>query len=117
MTEGVCEIKSVDCEKVVRIKETMLPYEEFQVLAEIYKAIGDESRIKILYALSREELCVCELTDLMDISQSAVSHQLRLLRNLRIVKYRKSGKQVYYSLDDEHIMNILSQGIAHVQHQ
>lgn len=117
MPEGLCEIQSVDCKKVARIKELMLPQEEFQVLAEIYKAMGDESRLKLLYALSRGELCVCEMTELLDISQSAISHQLRLLRSLRLVKYRKSGKQVYYSLDDDHIMNILSQGIAHIKHQ
>lgn len=117
MPEGLCEIQSVDCEKVRRIKELMLPQEDYQVLAEIYKAMGDESRLKLLYALSRGELCVCEMTELLDISQSAISHQLRLLRSLRLVKYRKAGKQVFYSLDDDHIMNILSQGILHIQHQ
>jgi DNA-binding transcriptional ArsR family regulator len=116
MFDGNCEIKSVDRQKVIRVKEEMLPHTEVQELADIYKAMGDETRITILYALSCAELCVCELTELLDISQSAISHQLRLLRNLRLVKYRKEGKQVFYSLDDEHILNLFSQGLAHIQH-
>jgi DNA-binding transcriptional ArsR family regulator len=117
MVDGICEIKSVDRQKVIRVKEEMLSYTDVQELANIYKAMGDETRITILYALSCAELCVCELTQLLDISQSAISHQLRLLRNLRLVKYRKEGKQVFYSLDDEHILNLFSQGIAHIQHR
>jgi DNA-binding transcriptional ArsR family regulator len=117
MFDGNCEINCVDRQKVTRVKEEMLSYTEVQELANIYKAMGDETRIKILYALSCAELCVCELTQLLDISQSAISHQLRLLRNLRLVKYRKEGKQVFYSLDDEHILNLFSQGLAHIQHR
>lgn len=85
-------------------------------LAEIFKAMGDTTRIKIFYALSQQELCVCELAKELNMSQSAISHQLRVLRNMRLVKFRKEGKNVFYSLDDEHIVNIFGQGLAHIRH-
>jgi DNA-binding transcriptional ArsR family regulator len=84
-------------------------------LAETFKALGDTTRIKILYALSIEELCVCDLTSLLSASQSAVSHQLRILRNMRLVKYRKQGRSVYYSLDDNHIKTLFAEGLKHVE--
>ncbi len=83
-------------------------------LAEIFKVLGDPTRVKIVNALSREELCVYELSSLLDISQSAVSHQLRLLRNLKIVKGRKRGKKVFYSLADDHVTRLFREGLEHV---
>jgi len=76
--------------------------------------LGDKTRIKILYALSKSELCVCDISAVLDMSMSAVSHQLRVLRNMKLVKYRKKGKEVYYSLDDEHIIQLIGISYRHV---
>ncbi|MEW5944945.1 MAG: metalloregulator ArsR/SmtB family transcription factor [bacterium] len=84
-------------------------------LAETFRALGDPSRVRILMALSVEELCVCDLANLLGISISAASHQLRILRGLKVVKYRRNGKMVYYSLDDEHIENLFTEGLRHVK--
>lgn len=111
-----CEIQCQDQEKVDRLKAEALSAEEQLRLSEIFKAMGDMTRVRILHGLSQGELCVCELTALLEMSQSAVSHQLRVLRNLRLVKHRKEGKMVYYSLDDDHIINIFTQGLAHIRH-
>ncbi|MBI4317340.1 MAG: helix-turn-helix transcriptional regulator [Chloroflexi bacterium] len=86
-----------------------------QSLAETFSVLGDPTRVRIIYALLKAEMCVCDLSALLGISQSATSHQLRVLRNLRLVKYRKDGKIVYYSLDDHHIQDLISEGLAHVQ--
>ena len=83
-------------------------------LAEFFKVFADSTRIKILYALSRGELCVCDIWQSLGLTQSAVSHQLRILKQMRLVKYRKEGKTIYYSLDDGHIQFILNQGLEHV---
>ena len=84
-------------------------------LAELFKIFGDSTRVKILYALlEAEELCVCDIASLMDVTQSAVSHQLRVLKSSKLVKFRKEGKTVYYSLADDHVCRILSQGMEHI---
>lgn len=84
-------------------------------LAETFSALSDPTRAKIIFALQNEELCVCDLAHLIGLTTSAISHQLRLLRNLRIVKYRKDGKVVYYSLADKHIETLFNQGLEHVE--
>ena len=83
-------------------------------LAEFFKVFADSTRIKILYALAGNELCVCDLWQGLGLTQSAVSHQLRILKQMRLVKYRKEGKTIYYSLDDDHIQSILNGGLEHV---
>ncbi|MFF2482501.1 ArsR/SmtB family transcription factor [Paenibacillus sp. NPDC058071] len=85
-------------------------------LAELFKALGDPTRVKMIYALLEQELCVHDLCVVLDMAQSAVSHQLRYLRNVRIVKRRKVGKTVYYSLDDDHVKEIFVQTLQHLQH-
>ena len=85
------------------------------VLAESFRMLGDPTRVRILDALSKAELCVCHLAGLLGLSQSAVSHQLRLLRNLRLVRSRRAGRMVFYALDDQHILSLFEQGLAHVQ--
>jgi len=85
-------------------------------LSEIFKVLGDPTRIKIIYALSKYEMCVCDIADALGMSQSAISHQLRLLRNLKLVKYRREGKSAIYSLDDDHILQLFNQGMEHVKH-
>lgn len=82
-------------------------------LSELFKALGDETRTKILYLLAQRELCVCDLAQLLEMSLPAVSHHLRLLKALRLVKYRRDAKTVWYSLDDEHILNIICQAQEH----
>jgi DNA-binding transcriptional ArsR family regulator len=120
MREHECDVCEQLCEHPQNIclaKAEMLPDEHVQQLAETFKLFGDFTRLKILYALSKRELCVCDIAAVVQMGQSAVSHQLRLLRGARLVKYRKEGKMVVYSLDDEHISRLLAQGIAHVEHR
>ncbi len=84
-------------------------------LADFYKVFGDPTRIRILYALSAGELCVCDIAELLGMTQSAISHQLRVLKQSSLVKFRRDGKTVYYSIADNHISTILAQGLDHVQ--
>ena len=84
-------------------------------LAEFFRVFGDSTRIRILYALSKAEMCVCDIAELLKVSQSAVSHQLQVLRSKRLVKYRREGKTVFYALNDEHIFSIIGQGIDHIK--
>lgn len=111
-----CEVHSVDSKKVTSIKEHILSDKEIGRLSELFKALGEGTRIRILHALSQHELCVCDLAEVVEMSQSLVSHQLRVLRNLRIVKHRREGKMVYYTLDDDHIINLFTQGLDHINH-
>lgn len=117
LDKDMCEVRCIDPEKTAAVKARELSPEEVQGLSEIFKAMGDGTRVRILHALSQAELCVCELTEALEMSQSAVSHQLRILRNLRLVKHRKTGKMVYYSLDDDHIINLFTQCLAHIRHR
>ena len=89
--------------------------ELFSFLAETFRALGDSSRIQVVWALSQAELSVGDLVELLGISQPTVSHHLRMLRNLRLVKVRKEGRASYYQLDDEHIDRLLAEGMSHVQ--
>lgn len=112
----VCEIQCIHEEAVHSIKSRMLDKNTLISLAEIFKLMGDPTRVKIIYALSQQELCVCDIAAVLDLSQSAVSHQLRLLRNARLVRFRKDGKIVYYSIDDAHITNLFNECLDHVNH-
>ncbi len=117
MPEDVCQINFVDEERISRVKTKMSPIEALFDLAEIFKMLGDSTRVRILHTLSIEELCVCDIASLLRMTQSAVSHQLRLLRAGKLVKYRKEGKMVYYSLDDDHVRKLLSEGLDHLAHR
>ena len=100
----------------VDLARSAMPDEEITSAAsDFFKAFSDKTRLRILTALAQEELCVCDIAALLGMSQSAISHQLRFLKQARLVKSRKSGKTVYYALCDDHIQVILAQGIAHVQ--
>lgn len=110
----ICEVFDPDNQVVEVMKEKSLADEVVYDLAELFKTMGDPTRIKILYALKERELCVCDLSELLDMSSSAISHQLRILRNNKLVKYRKEGRSVYYSLDDSHVMCLFGQGLEHV---
>lgn len=111
-----CELVCIEHEKVMEILPDLLPEEIVLELAETFRLLGDPTRVRIIHALSLGELCVCDLAALLDISVSAISHQLRQLRNLRVVRFRKAGKIVYYSLDDQHIFSLLQAGVEHIQH-
>ena len=84
-------------------------------LVELFKVFGDVTRVKIIYALLESEMCVCDIASLLDMTQSAISHQLRVLKKSRLVKFRKEGKTVFYSLDDQHIDKIFSFGLDHIK--
>ena len=111
----ICKETVVNYEKVEAVKNELPSTREIADLSEIFKVLGDPTRLKIVLALAKEELCVCDLATLVNLSVSAISHQLRLLRNLRLVKYRKSGKMVYYMLDDDHIESIINQALIHIR--
>jgi ArsR family transcriptional regulator len=100
---------------VAELREALIGEDEVTDLAETFRTLGDPTRVRILDALSHGELCVCDLAALVRMSESAVSHQLRLLRNLRLVKPRREGRMVFYALDDQHIITLFRQGLRHVQ--
>lgn len=109
-----CQDIFVHQDTVEHARKGMLKNDVVNDLAEFFKVFGDATRLKILRALFISEMCVCDLSELLDMSQSAVSHQLKVLRQCRIVKHRKEGRNVYYSLDDEHIQQIIHVGLAHM---
>ena len=110
-----CQEEELHPEAIHRVREKLPQDEVLYDLAELFKIFGDSTRVKILYALLEvEELCVCDIASLMDVTQSAVSHQLRVLKTSKLVKFRKEGKTVFYSLADEHVIRILSQGMEHI---
>ena len=113
--KDICEIKFVDTVKVNALKKKLLKDEEINDLSQTFGILSDPTRTRIIFALSKAELCVCDIASLLDVSISAVSHQLRILRNSRLVKYRKSGKMVFYSLDDKHISTLLNEGLKHIR--
>lgn len=102
-------------EKVVEKVQSRMPEEEkLQGLADFFKVFGDTTRIKILYVLLQSEMCVYDIATLLNMTQSAISHQLRILKQMQLVKFRREGKIVLYSLSDSHIENILNQGMEHI---
>jgi len=109
-----CEITCIDQVKVNSVKERLLSEQIIMTLADTFKVLGDPTRAKIIYALSLEELCVCDIASLLGTTKSAISHQLRILRNMKVVSFRKDGKIAYYSLNDTHIKNLFSEALKHV---
>lgn len=110
-----CEVKAIHQEVVDKVQTDLPDDEVLYDLAELFKVFGDSTRIKILYSLFQAEMCVCDIGIILGISQSAVSHQLRVLKQARLVKYRREGKVVYYSLDDDHIKRIFNEGLNHIK--
>ncbi len=109
-----CDYMHVHPESIEKITEAMPDEDALIDLAELFKVFGDSTRIKLLTALSSGELCVCDLSKLIGMSMSAVSHQLKILKTAKLVKCRKEGKAAFYSLADDHVMTILRQGIDHI---
>ncbi|MCB9480427.1 MAG: winged helix-turn-helix transcriptional regulator [Desulfobacteraceae bacterium] len=114
MNNDVCLAFSADPEKIEKVKSKIKDPEDLLSLAELFKVLGDPTRIKILDALSNSELCVCDIAGIMEMGSSAVSHQLRVLRAAKIVKFRREGKNVIYSLDDDHVRSLIQTGLDHV---
>ncbi len=109
-----CEFHHVHEDTIKKISDLMPDEDSLFDLAELYKIFGDSTRIKILYALFEAEMCVCDIATLIGMSMSAVSHQLRILKQARLVQYRRDGKTVFYSLADDHVRSILGQGMEHI---
>ena len=109
-----CDCNVIHEEIVNTVKAKMPKEEDLYDLAELFKIFGDSTRIKILWALDEAEMCVCDLAVLLNMTQSAISHQLRVLKQARLVKNRRDGKIVFYSLEDEHIKQIFDQGLIHI---
>jgi ArsR family transcriptional regulator len=112
--DATCTAPCLHSEKVAAVKSKMAPADVLLDLADLFKALGDSTRARILHALSFAELCVCDLAALLEMSSSSISHQLRVLRGQKLVKYRKEGKNVFYSLDDVHVLSLMEQGLQHV---
>ena len=109
-----CESREVHEDLLKLVNETLPEEEKLLDLAELFKVFGDSTRARILYVLHESEVCVCDIADILGMTISAISHQLRILKSARLVKFRKEGKTVYYSLADEHVKTILGMGMEHI---
>lgn len=113
--EAPTPLNHVHEDTVRRVNESIPCEEELFDLAELFKVFGDSTRVRILFVLFESEMCVCGLAELLGMTQSAISHQLRALKNVRLVKSRREGKTVFYSLADDHVKTIIDQGLEHVR--
>ena len=110
-----CEDHMIHTDIAEAVRREMPTEDELFDLAELFKIFGDSTRVKILYLLFESEMCVCDIAELTGVTVSAVSHQLRVLKSAKLVKFRKEGKSVFYSLADEHVGSILAQGLEHIR--
>lgn len=112
-----CSCETIPPEVIEKVNQAMLPASEINGLSAIFKIIGDPTRIRIMWALNQTELCGCELAAVLGTTKSAVSHQLRTLRDAKLVKFRREGKNIYYSLDDDHVTDIIKLALVHLKHK
>jgi ArsR family transcriptional regulator len=112
-----CEVFYAHPDKVETLRRGLMVGSTVAALAETFRLLGDTTRVRILDALSKDELCVCDIATLLGLSESAVSHQLRLLRGMRLVRARRAGRMVFYALDDQHIVSLFREGLRHVEEQ
>jgi len=110
----VCEYVHVHEDIVKRVRESMPEEEALYDLADLFRIFADSTRIKLLYLLLESEMCVCDIAQLLGMTQSAISHQLKALKQAKLVKFRREGKAVFYSLADDHVVEILAQGMEHI---
>ena len=110
-----CDFYCVHTDVIEAVNNSMPSEEVLYDLADFFKIFGDSTRIKILYVLMQSEMCVCDIAQLLNASQSAISHQLRVLKQMQLVKFRRDGKTIFYSLSDNHITTILSMGLEHIK--
>lgn len=111
----VCQERMVHPENLELVRQEMPDVNVLCDMADLFKALGDRTRVRILFALSKTELCVCDLTEILGMSSSAVSHQLRVLRASKLVSFRREGKNVFYRLADDHVQKIFEQALEHVR--
>ena len=109
-----CESREMHPDRIVQAKSALPSEDDLFALSDLFKVFGDSTRIRILYVLYDTELCVCDIAQMLGMQISAISHQLRVLKQASLVKYRKEGKAVYYSLADDHVHSILAQGMEHI---
>lgn len=114
MSKFSCDCDIVHHEAVEEVKAKMASEELYSKLSDFFRILGDPTRAKIVWALDNKELCVCDISNVLDMTKSSVSHQLSLLRRANLVKFRREGKNVFYSLSDEHIREIFETGIEHI---
>ena len=114
MHQHSCDCEVIHHDVVEAVRSSCLPLEDYQQLAALFKMFGDSTRVRLLHALAQQELCVCDLAALLGMTKSAVSHQLKALRLSNLVKFRREGQVVYYSLADDHVHTILSIGLEHL---
>ena len=117
INEFICDCNIIHQEVVNKTLQKMPKPELFNKLAEFFKIIGDPTRTKILFTLDQNEMCVCDIANVLNMSKSSISHQLATLRKSGIVKCRKEGKEVYYTLDDDHVKQVFEVGIEHIEHK
>jgi len=116
-TAEVCDCNVIHENVVEDVKSKMLDNEFITEISTFFKILGDNTRVKILFALDHNEMCVCDIANVLNMTKSSISHQLSYLKDLNIVKSRKSGKEVYYSLDDEHVKEVFEVAISHIEHK
>ncbi len=109
-----CDVTEVHEDLLKKVQESLPPEDDLYDLAELFKVFGDSTRIRILFVLFEAEVCVCDLAEALHMTQSAISHQLRILKQSKLVKSRRDGKSVFYSLADSHVRTIINQGLEHV---
>lgn len=116
-TAEVCDCNVIHENVVEDVKSKMLDNEFITEISTFFKILGDNTRVKILFTLDYNEMCVCDIANVLNMTKSSISHQLSYLKDLNIVKSRKSGKEVYYSLDDEHVKEVFEVAISHIEHK
>lgn len=112
-----CESSIIHEDVVTKVRDNMPDEDLLYDLSDLFRVFGDSTRVKILHVLFEAEMCVCDIAALLNMNQSAISHQLRILKDARLVKNRREGKVIYYSLDDEHVKHIFDQAMAHIKHR
>lgn len=112
-----CIAHSIDEKSIKNIKNSLHDEKDINSLTNIFKALSDPTRARIIYVLSQSSLCVCDISTILDMTQSSISHHLRVLRDTDLVKFVKDGKLVVYSLDDDHVLKLFEQGLDHVKHK
>ncbi|MBO7747292.1 winged helix-turn-helix transcriptional regulator [Paenibacillus sp. MWE-103] len=112
-----CDVTIIHDDVVAEAAKIQLGHDMVQRMANFYQALGDPTRLRIVHTLIHAEMCVCDLAAVLEMTQSSISHQLRYLKNLALIKRRKVGRQVYYSIDDEHVLTLFETGLAHAAHQ
>ena len=115
--EFTCDCNIIHQKAVDEVLQKMPTENTFNHLADLFKLIGDTTRCRILFALDNDEMCVCDLANVLNMTKSSISHQLAVLRRSGVVRCRKSGKEVYYTLDDEHIVKLFESGLEHINHR